>query len=283
MPKGWICLILLVFFLGVSFYFFYPTIENFIIYYPDRSLHQNPADWNLTHEDVSFDGGDGIRLHGWFFPLPGKAPLILFCHGNAGNISDRIDNVKRLLDHGLQVFIYDYRGYGRSTGRPSEAGVYQDGLAAYDYLVTRKKISPDRIVPFGRSLGAAVAIEIAIKRDVRSLIIESAFTSTRDMAKQMFLFQLLSPLVPPNYNNLKKIRKITVPKLIIHGEQDEIVPFSMGQRLYHAACVPKFFYPISGAGHNDAYFVGGGTYFEAFAAFARNSRITAHDPPESGT
>ena len=282
MPISGIWLILLVFLLAASFYFFYPKIENFFIFYPDRSLETAPADWGLNYEDVSFEAGDGTRLHGWFFPLPGKEPFILFCHGNAGNISHRIENVKLLLDYGLQVFIYDYRGYGRSGGRPSEAGLYQDGLAAYDYLVERKKILPDRIIPFGRSLGAAVAMEIATKRDVRSLIIESAFTSTKDMAKSMFLFQLLSPFLPPHYNNLKKIKGITVPKLIIHGEADEIIPFSMGQKLYRAACIPKYFFPIRGAGHNDTYFVGRKRYFQIFSGFAKNSRIETHDTRESG-
>ena len=277
MPTNGIWLILLVFFLAAAFYFFYPKIENFFIFYPDRSLETVPSDWDLNFEDVSFEAGDGTKLHGWFFPLPGKEPTILFCHGNAGNISHRIENVKLLLDYGLQVFIYDYRGYGRSGGRPSETGIYQDGLAAYDYLVERKKILPDRIIPFGRSLGAAVAIEIATRRDVRSLIIESAFTSTKDMAKSMFLFQLLSPFLPPHYNNLRKIKGIHVPILIIHGESDEIVPFSMGQRLYQAAFVHTLFFHLRGAGHNDTYFIGGEGYFQIFSGFAKNSRIEAHD------
>jgi len=277
MPINGIWLILLVLFLGFSFYFFYPKIENFFIFYPDPSLETVPTDWGLNYEDVSFEASDGTKLHGWFFPLPDKEPTILFCHGNAGNISHRIENVKLLVDYGLQVFIYDYRGYGKSGGKPSEAGLYQDGLAAYDYLVERKKIPSSRIIPFGRSLGAAVAMEIATRRDVRSLIIESAFTSTKDMAKSMFLFQLLSPFLPPHYNNLRKIKGITVPKLIIHGETDGIVPFSMGQRLYQAACVPKYFFAINGAGHNDTYFIGGKRYFKIFSDFAKNSRIEAHD------
>ena len=277
MPINGIWLILLVFLLAASFYLFYPKIENFFIFYPDRSLETTPADWGLNFEDVSFETADGIKLHGWFFPLPDEAPTILFSHGNAGNISHRIENVKLLLDCGLQVFIYDYRGYGRSGGRPSEAGIYQDGLAAYDYLVDRKKISPDRIIPFGRSLGAAVALEIATRRAIRSLIIESAFTSTKGMAKNMFLFQVLSLFLPPHYNNLKKIKSITVPKLIIHGEADEIVPFRMGQKLYEAANLPKYFFPISGAGHNDTYFTGGKRYFQIFSEFAGNSRIEALD------
>jgi fermentation-respiration switch protein FrsA (DUF1100 family) len=277
MPINGIWLILLVFLLAASFYFFYPKIENFFIFYPDRSLETTPANWGLNYEDVFFETADGKRLHGWFFPLPGERPTILFCHGNAGNISHRIENVKLLLDCGLQVFIYDYRGYGRSKGKPSEAGLYQDGLAAYDYLVDRKRISPERIIPFGRSLGAAIAVEIATRRDIRSIIIESAFTSTKDMAKNMFLFQLLSPFLPHHYNNLIKIKGITVPKLIIHGETDEIVPFSMGEMLYEAANASKYFFPIPGAGHNDTYFVGGKRYFQIFSDFAKNSRIEAHD------
>jgi fermentation-respiration switch protein FrsA (DUF1100 family) len=269
MSRGWIRAILLALFLGIIGCLFYPWIESFFVFFPDRSLCATPADWGLTAEDVCFEATDGTRLHGWFFPLHRTSPVILFSHGNAGNISHRLENVKLLVDQGFQAFIYDYRGYGRSGGRPSERGIYQDGLAAYDYLISHKKIAPDRIISFGRSLGAAAAIEIAMRREVRSLIVESAFTSTKDMAKQMFLFQLLSPFLPANYNNLKKIQTIHVPKLIIHGEEDEIVPFLMGQRLYRAAPDPRLFYSIPRAGHNDTYLVGGKDYAEVFSRFAR--------------
>lgn len=275
MFRRWISVILLVILLSLVFSLFYSRIENFFVFFPDHSLETTPASWGLTFEDAVFEAADGTKLHGWFFPLQGNAPVILFSHGNAGNISHRLENIKLLLNQGLQVFIYDYRGYGRSEGRPSENGIYQDGLAAYDCLVSQRKIPPDHMISFGRSLGAAAAIEIAMKREVRSLIVESAFTSTRDMAKQMFLFQLLSPFLPANYDNLKKIQMIYVPKLIIHGEKDEIVPFSMGQRLYNAAPDPRFFYPIPGAGHNDTYLVGGDGYFDAVATFARDSRRSA--------
>lgn len=272
MSRGWIGAILLAVFLGSVFYLFYPRIEDFFVFFPDRSLEATPADWGLNAENVAFEAMDGTRLHGWFFPLHGNSPVILFSHGNAGNISHRLENAKLLLDQGLQVFIYDYRGYGRSAGSPSEKGIYQDGLAAYDYLVSRRKLPPERIISFGRSLGAAVAIEIAMRREVRSLIIESAFTSTQEMAKRMFLFQLLSPFLPASYNNLEKIKAIHAPKFIIHGKDDDIVPFSMGQKLYGAAPDPKSFYPIAGAGHNDTYLVGGKDYTEAFSRFARDSR-----------
>jgi len=266
-------LILIVLLLILCFRIFYRQVENFFIFYPDARFEAVPSSFGLMHQEISFLAEDGTKLHGWFFPLKEDAPLMLFCHGNAGNISHRLENVKLLLDHGLQVFIFDYRGYGRSKGRPSEQGLYQDGLAAYDFLTAHRRIVPKKIVVFGRSLGAAVAIEIALHREVKCLIIESAFTSTKEMAKSLPLFMPLSFMLPPHYNNMAKISRINAPKLIIHGEADEIVPFSMGRKLYHAATPPKYFYPISRAGHNDTYMVAGRKYFRTLSTFARQSAI----------
>ena len=271
-PIKEIYLVCLALFVAAMSCLYYRKIENFFIFYPDSSFDTVPADWDLNCEEVYFDTEDEIRLHGWFFPLKGDAPMILFCHGNAGNISHRLENISLLLDQNLQVFIFDYRGYGKSNGRPSEVGLYRDGLAAYDFLVNIKHMPSERIVLFGRSLGASPAIEISLKRNVRSIIIESAFTSTKEMAKTMFLFKIFSFLLPPNYNNLEKISQVAVPKLIIHGENDKIVPFPMGQKLFEAAPQPKYFFPIRRAGHNDTYLFGGGAYFETLATFAKNSR-----------
>ncbi len=273
MPINGIHLILLILAFTLLFCLFYPHIENSFIFYPDKELEFHPADWHLTFEDVHFETEDKTRLHGWFFPQKGNAPVILFCHGNAGNICHRLENVKLLLDQNFQVFIFDYRGYGQSKGRPSEIGIYRDGLAAYDFLISRKNVPADKIILFGRSLGAAVAIEIALKRKVRSLITESAFTSTKGMAKTMLLFMPFSFFLPPHYNNLEKITRINVPKLIIHGEKDEIVPFSMGQKLYENAQAPKYFHPIKNAGHNDTYVIGGKKYFDTLAAFVKDLKI----------
>ncbi len=273
MPVKGIFIVLLIFFLAVSFSCFYPQIENFFVFYPVSSFDSSPGDWRMNAEDIFFNSDDKTRLHGWFFPLKGEVPVILFCHGNAGNISHRLDNIKFLLERGLPVFIFDYRGYGKSAGRPSETGLYRDGLAAYDFLVNQKNIPADRIVLFGRSLGAAITIEIALKRKIRSLIIESAFTSSKGMAKTLFPFSLISFFLPSHYNNLEKIARVKVPKLIIHGEEDDIVPFYMGQEIYHVAQDPKYFFPIKNAGHNDTYIVGGRKYFEALSSFAKNSKI----------
>ena len=255
------------------FSFYYQKIEDFFIYYPDSSLDAQPADWQLNCEEVWFDTQDREKLHGWFFPLKGDTPVILFCHGNAGNMSHRLDNVRRLLERDIRVFIFDYRGYGKSTGKPSEAGLYLDGQAAHDFLVNIKHIKPGNIVPFGRSLGAAVAIELSLTRRIRSLIIESAFTSTKEMAKAMFLFKAFAFFFPAHFNNLEKITRITAPILIFHGEKDEIVPFAMGRKLFQAARQPKYFYPIKKAGHNDTYFLGGAAYFKTLAAFVKDSEI----------
>ncbi len=273
MPIKWPYLIILVLFLVACFYLFYPRIESFFIFFPQKAFDLTPSNLRMEYEEVYFDTEDGKRLHGWFFPLRGELPVILFCHGNAGNISHRLDNVRLLLKYGLQVFIFDYRGYGKSSGRPSEKGIYKDGLAAYDYLIGKRHLRPDQIIVFGRSLGAAIAIELALKKEVRSIILESAFTSTKDMARTIWLFSLFSYFLPANYNNREKVARLDVPKLFIHSEGDEIVPFSMGQKLFDAAKAPKYFYPLKGAGHNDTYIVGGDKYFKTIATFARDAKI----------
>ena len=251
----------------VIFICFYSQIENFFLFHPRAAFDVTPEQMNLSYESVDFASDDGTRLHGWFFPPSGTSPVILFCHGNAGNMSHRLENIERLLSHGFGVLIFDYRGYGKSGGTPSRKGIYGDGLAAYDYLVKNRNISPDRIVVFGRSLGAAVGTEIAIKRNVNRLILESAFTSTKGVARTMPMFALLSPFLPAHYNNLEKIKHITVPKLIIHGNSDEIIPFHMGTKLFEAAPEPKTFYVIEGAGHNDTWVVGGHRYFQTLKGF----------------
>jgi uncharacterized protein len=230
-----------------------------------------PQAFGLAHEDVFFDSG-GRRLNGWYFPPPQKGPVILLCHGNAGNISIWLENVSGILRTGLGVFIFDYRGYGKSEGSPSEKGIYADGLAAYDYLTQVESIPAEAIVPLGRSLGGAVALEIATKRKVRSVVLECTFTSLRDMARNMPLFSLIAPLMPLHYDNLGKIEKLRAPVLILHGMEDEIVPFSMGQELFARANEPKFFHPIRSAGHNDTYVVGGWAYYQRLALFAKETR-----------
>lgn len=260
-------LLLILIILLIGAIVFYPQLENKMIFFPDGSLEDNPANWNLSYKDVRFLVPDGEILHGWFFPSPGKSAVLLFCHGNAGNISHRIENADLLLKRGISVFLFGYRGYGLSSGRPSENGIYRDAVAAYDYLIEIEKISPERIAVFGRSLGGAVAIEVALRRKVKCVIIENTFTSMRDMSKTIFPYSLFSPFLPHHYENSKKIADVSVPKLIIHGTNDKIVPLSMGKRLFEVAQGEKTFLPVDGAGHSDAYIIGGTAYFDAVVDF----------------
>lgn len=272
MPIHWAYLVALVVILVASFYLFYPRVENFFIFFPQSHFDFKPEALRLPYKEAFFNTEDGERLHGWFFASEKDGPVILHFHGNAGNISHRLDLVQPFQRKGFSVFLVDYRGFGKSSGRPSEQGLYRDGLAAWAYLVEKENIAPERIVIHGHSIGGAVAIEVALQKKVRGVILESAFTSTKNMAETMPLFALFAPVFPAHYNNLEKIHRLRAPKLIVHGESDEIVPFSMGKKLFEAATDPKSFYPVKDAGHNDVFVVGGERYFEVFAEFARNGK-----------
>jgi uncharacterized protein len=240
--------------------------EKGIVFFPDQNLVGTPTDLGLKYEDAWFDTADGIRLHGWWVPKAG-APVLVWFHGNAGNISHRLENIKLLHDLvEVQVFIFDYREYGRSPGRISREGSFQDAAAAYRYLSEIRRIPPQDLVLFGRSLGTALATDVALKNHCRALILESAFTNSSEMAKLLapFLFDW-RPRVP--YDNLGKVGKVRVPVFIIHGSDDEIIPVEMGRRVFAAANSPKDLYIIPGAHHNDTYVVGGETYFQKLKAF----------------
>ena len=271
MPLQWFHWVILAPAAVALLYFGYPRIENFFVFFPERGFDLTPGAFGLRYQDVYFMTEDGKKLHGWFFPGNEEHPVLLHFHGNAGNISHRLDLIKRLVRKKFRVFIIDYRGFGKSEGRPSEKGVYLDGLAAHDYLVKHEGIPPESIVLHGHSLGAAVAVEVGLMRKVRSVILESAFTSTRDMAKTMPLFFVFAPLLPANYNNLEKAPRLSLPVLVVHGDQDEIVPFSMGERLFAALGEPKYFLRLEGAGHNDTYVSGGKRYLDGLEQFAAKS------------
>ncbi len=241
-----------------------PLISQFI-YYPEPQWIATPANLGLEAEDVQIASGPGVRLHAWFFPRAQPLASMLFCHGNAGNISHRLDNVVRLLRAGFQVLLFDYRGYGQSSGLPSEKGLYEDATAAWAVLLERADASRPRII-FGRSLGGAVAVDLAARVDADGLIIESTFTSIRSLTRGFLPLPL--PDLPVKYDSLSKIGAINTPLLVVHGERDELVPFADGQALYEAAGEDKSWYPIPGAYHNDTYIVGGEAYFRRLAAFA---------------
>ncbi|MBM3143172.1 MAG: alpha/beta hydrolase [Chloroflexi bacterium] len=242
-------------------------IENHFIYFPLRELEAEPSSLGLPFDEVYFVTQDGVRLHGWF--APGESGLTwLWCHGNAGNISHRLENLALLHQKlGVSVFLFDYRGYGRSEGRPSEKGTYLDAEAALAYLHSREDIDNSRIIYFGRSLGAAVAVELATRQPPAALILESPFPSVPYMARRLYPFLPVWPLLRTKYDSLSKMAQIDVPLLVLHGDNDDIVPLEAGRKLFEAAGGDKSFYTIHSAGHNDTYLVGGQAYFDALYTF----------------
>ena len=244
-------------------------VEKKIVYHPIKypGGHWEPEKYGLQVEDVYFNSADGVKLHGWFIPAKKPIATLLWYHGNAGNLSHRLDNILELVPLNLNIFIFDYRGYGRSEGNPDEKGLYQDSQAAYDFLRLKKQIDPDELILFGRSLGGACAIKIALNNKAAGLIVESAFTSVNDMADKMFSFFPLKFLLRSHFNSLETISLVNMPKMFIHGTDDRLIPFSMGRNLFGASNEPKIFYGIEGAGHNDTYSVGGQKYFESIRRF----------------
>jgi fermentation-respiration switch protein FrsA (DUF1100 family) len=240
-------------------------MEDRLIFHPEARIDRTPRDFGLAFNDVFFITSDEVRLHGWFVPYREAQITLLWFHGNAGNISHRLENIKLLHDKlKVNIFIFDYRGYGLSEGKVSERGTYLDGEAAIEHLRKHRPAESKHLVLFGRSLGAAVAIEMATRTRVLSaVILESPFASIRDMAGEIFPFLPIGPLIRTQYNVAEKIRGIKIPLLVLHGDRDEVVPFSQGKKVYDAAPQPKTFYTIGGARHNDTYIIGGDSYFEA--------------------
>lgn len=243
-------------------------MEEWLIFHPTHNIERTPRDIGLAFDDVYFTTGDGVRLNGWFVSYPDAKITLLWFHGNAGNISHRVENLKLLHDRvHINVFIFDYRGYGQSEGKVSEEGTYSDGEAALRYLRTRKDVDPKGIVFFGRSLGAAVAAELAAREECLAVILETPFASIREMARTALPFIPLGPLLRTRYDVVEKVKRVKVPILVLHGDKDEVVPFEQGKKVFAAALPPKEFYTIRGAGHNDTYIVGGNSYFATLKDF----------------
>lgn len=226
-----------------------------------------------TIEDCFFESDDGFRLHAWWTASDvGSAsedrPVILFFHGNAGNLSDRAGFVIDLTRLGADVLIVDYRGYGRSQGQPSEQGIYRDADAAWRFLTTEKGVPGDRIVVLGKSLGGAAAVDLATRVRPAGLVVQSSFTSVPDMAARHYPF-VPRFLMSTQMDNLNKVSRVACPVLVVHSTGDEVAPFAMGRELFDAAAEPKTFFEVRGAGHNETIAVGGQPYFDALGTFVR--------------
>lgn len=249
------------------FSFWEGWVERTFIFFPVRGLQYTPRDLGLPFKEIFFPTEDGLKLHGWYLPGGDAAPVLLWCHGNGGNISYEVENLALLHQADLGIFIFDYRGYGLSQGRPSEEGVYRDAQAAYQCLHDSLGVPSRRIVIFGRSLGGAVAMELATKVPARALILEATFTNVGDMARHHYPWLLGKKRWAHKFDSTPRLARLTLPKLFIHGDQDAIVPLWMGERLYQLAQPPKEFYRIPGAGHEDTLLVGGRAYVDHLKRF----------------
>lgn len=228
-------------------------LESALVFHPARaseSWQEPPAQLNV--EDVWLQTSDGTRIHAWWAPAWHATGALLYCHGNAGNLSHRIGNIIRLSTMlGQSVLIFDYPGYGKSDGSPSEEGCYAAARAAYDWLAETKQMPPEQIVLFGKSLGGGVATELALRRPHRALVLVKTFTSIPNMARRSWLTFASASLVANEFDNLAKIRRCPSPVYIAHGDRDEVIPFAQATQLYAAAPSPKRFFLLKGSGHND--------------------------------
>lgn len=251
--------------LGVSLY----MLQSRLAHHPNtmgRDLVAKPASIGLSYEEISLLTYDGVRLHGWYLPATPSRGVLLFCHGNAGNISHRLYTLHLFHGLGLSTLIFDYRGYGLSEGSPTDEGLHWDAQAALRYLLVERRFSADRIILFGRSLGGAIAAQLAKEQPVAALILDSTFTSAADLAADLYPWLPARWLTRLRYDTLAALRASHAPTLILHSREDELINLEHGQRLYQAACAPKSYAELRGP-HGEAHLADKNRYYQALAGF----------------
>ncbi len=256
----------------ITMYFLQPSL----VYFPSRTIESTPNDIGLDYEEVTLKTDDGVEIAGWFIPAPQARATLLFCHGNGGNISHRLESIEQFHRLHLSVFIFDYHGYGKSGGHPGEKETYLDAKAAWNYLTATRGISPDSIIIFGRSLGGAVASWLASRHQSKLVIIESSFLSLPDIGAYHYPFLPVKLLARFKYNTKDRLTEIKAPILFIHSPEDDVAPYAQGKKLYELAGEPKEFLQISGR-HNEGYIQSDAEYRRGIEAFL-NKYLT----PSSG-
>lgn len=243
------------------------ALQDRLLYYPEAMHDATPALLRLPFRDLRFAASDGVRLHAWFLPAPDARGSVVVAHGNAGNISHRLFLVKPLQSLGLNVLLFDYRGYGKSEGTPGEEGLYRDAEAAAEALAREPEAAGKPVVYYGESLGGAVVTELAVRRAPAALVLQSSFTSLPDMAAAAFPWLPARWMVTARYASIEKVPRLACPVLVVHGERDSLVPFEMGRRLFEAVVHGrKALHRIPGADHNDVWDHDGSGIQRALAA-----------------
>ncbi|MGM0368504.1 MAG: alpha/beta hydrolase [Actinomycetota bacterium] len=235
------------------------------VYFPTRRIHSTPKDIGLEYEDVYIRTVDGVNINGWFIDS-GNPVTVLFFHGNGGNISDRLALIEIFRKIGLSTFIIDYRGYGKSGGKPTEAGTYRDAEAAWNYLVDEKKINPSEIILYGRSLGGPVAANIASSFNPRALILDSTFTSIKDIGSELYPYLPVKKFFKYDYNTISFLEGVSCPVLVMHSRDDSYIPIKHGQKIYNAIKGPREFAVIKGS-HNNGFLLSADIYLKKIGAF----------------
>jgi pimeloyl-ACP methyl ester carboxylesterase len=243
------------------------SLLNSLLYFPSRAIIETPERAGLSYRELWLETDDAERLHGWWIDAPTDSiGHLLLCHGNAGNVGDRVLHAALLAAAGFDLLLFDYRGYGDSSGRPSEEGTYIDAAAARRSLLEQPGVDSGRVFYLGESLGGAVALDLALEHPPAGLVLLSAFTGVRDLGRVHYPF-LPSALVPDAYPAGRRIHELRSPVLVLHGERDEIVPLSQGEALFDAAPAPKRMHVFPGLGHNDLVPGAGAEFARVIAAW----------------
>lgn len=263
---GYAAILLLVYFL-----------QPRMVFHPHKKITATPADLSYEFENVTVKTEDGNRLHGWFVPADTANMTVLYLHGNAGNISGRMETIQLLHQLQLNVFIFDYRGYGQSEGRPSERGTYNDAVAAWNYLQSERRIPGSDIAIMGRSLGGSVAAWLAARKNPAASIIETTFTSAADLGAELYPWLPVRWMIKYEYNTLQNIQKIDSPVFMSHSRADQVVPYDHSRKLFEAANQPKIFLELEGT-HGSGFLETGVKYRNALKSFLQNHTSYQYQP-----